>query len=486
MVLALPFDNVCSILMLLPLKTLVRCARVNRTWNHLISSTPLLWQHLTFRGNSHPLSATTLALYLSRLHLAPLLSVTIPNAQDSTGLLIALCNSNCSQLYELDLTYIQCTSQQCWNLICQLMRLAGKTLRVLRLCCGSFRLNSIVDLLSTTCLRLEILDLHNCFPLKDDRPYHNVTTLEHLEQFGGRLPSHLLDHAAGLHILPIQRLVLSDLYGLTSLQLAILLLRCPRLMDLSLLHCSVNIIPAINLLRYSNVEGFHYYRNNQSMVTNLAPAATSETVSTTTTREQGYEVHLHQEYQREGGSLHTPRINSALEKGSSIGDTVTWKRLILQQTQGLTDDILSSLLVNSCHTIVKLDLKGNRQLTDDCFLAMYQRRTDGGMLPLVELGLSNCTGMTEIGLCILFQHTPQLQQLDLSGLINVTDQVLETIALHCPRLLKLDLTHCRTFTDSGIRTFIDSSLRLSPLQHLGLIGTTLSIDALAYAMCHVH
>lgn len=101
MALLLPFDVVCSILMLLPFENLVCCVRVNRKWNHLVNSTPLLWQRLHFYRNTLPLPMTTLALYLSRLNTASLLSLRIPNVQDSEGLFTALCQSNCRQLYEL-------------------------------------------------------------------------------------------------------------------------------------------------------------------------------------------------------------------------------------------------------------------------------------------------------------------------------------------------------------------------------------------------
>jgi hypothetical protein len=101
MVLLLPFDVVCSILKLLPFDNLVCCARVNRKWNCLVNSTSLLWQRLHFYRNTRPLPTATLALYLSRLNTAPLLSLRIPNVQDPEGLFTTLCQFNCSQLYEL-------------------------------------------------------------------------------------------------------------------------------------------------------------------------------------------------------------------------------------------------------------------------------------------------------------------------------------------------------------------------------------------------
>lgn len=374
------------------------------------------------------------------------------------------------------------------------MQSSGKTLRILRLGCGGFRPNNIIDLVATSCLELEILDLRSSLPLKDDHRYYDATSLEQLERYGGHLPSVLWDYATDLPTLPIRRLVLSDHHGLTPLHLAVMLIRSPRLLDLTLLNCSINITPVINLLPYTHLERLHYYDSHSTSTIDHPPsprmAPTPATIALRITVDTMPATYQH------GGIR-----NAARDDAVNTMAHCFWKTIMLKQTRILTDDVLYSLLAASSHTIEKLDLQGNPQLTDSSLTTIIQHRryhkvslkhwdnnddTTFGLIHLHELGLADCTGMTELGLCSFFRYTPHLQQLNLSGLSSVTDRVLMTIALHCPRLLKLDLSRCGTITDSGLCGFIDTLRdRNITLHYLGLVGTTLSIDTLVYALCHV-
>ncbi|CAO3599769.1 unnamed protein product [Absidia cylindrospora] len=517
MVEILSYDIVCSIFMLLPLKSFVHCSRVNRNWRSLMLSNPLFWQHLDFTGTRlRPVPTTTIQLYLSRLQGAPLLSLLLHNEQNAQDLLESLFQSNCSQLSELDWSSFQCSAKASWPLFRQVIFSAGKSLTTLRLGSGWFWLNELIDLVSTTtCPYLTTLDIYECFT---GRSYHHS---DNDDGMNGRFPTTttaLLAHDTSLPPLSLRHLGLSDVHGLTASHLGLILLRCPHLVELVLHNCPVNIIPTIGLFSHvcPLLQQFSYHQNKLNQ---LSPRAISTNEPRSdpiiTTSIASLPIRL-----REGDRpTHSRLLASTSNLCNDDNGHAYWKKLTLIQTKTFTDDLLHTLLAGSYHSIQVLDLKGNKRLTDhSIFNTMIHLHPndgfdddrsyfnsgnsgDGVALPsLEECSFANCLNITELGLCLLFEHTPQLRQVDLSGLSGVTDVVLLSMALHCPHLSFVRLAHCRSMTDDGVRCFIDTFARNNRkeqlpnnnkdgdgqlLQELDLSDTYLSMECLAYAMCHV-
>ncbi|KAI8331910.1 hypothetical protein BC941DRAFT_437882 [Chlamydoabsidia padenii] len=508
----LPYDLVCSIFLQLPLKDFLNCIRVSCTWRNLILSTPMFWQHLRLCDDPRPPPNHIINLYLSHLQGAPLLSLCIHNVQDAETLWTKLCQTNCKQLYELDCSTLQGLTKESWFFFRQTIISAGKTLRILRLGSCNFKLDEIIDLISETCTRLEVFDLNNCFATNVDSTttslgYHDGESLQQLEHFGGLFSETDMKHMASLPSLPLCCLRLSRIHGLTAIHLAAILLRCPYLIELTLENSLVNITPVINILRYScpRLEQLHYHRSDFSKLPVTEPSSPYRTATILPDRQQRWHrpplsfamttgtvsVATHSNHNSSGGgntNYHTTESHRNNHHRS------LWKQLSLKQTRSLTDDFLHFILEGSFQKVERLDLTGNTQLTDNCIFNMIQQPQNKSCtaLPnLVECSFANCANITELGLCLFIEHTPQLRQLDLSGLSGVTDVVLSSLALHCPLLSKLYLCRCRSITDAGIRCFIDNIRPCDKapkvrriLQELDLTKTNISVDCLAYVMCH--
>ncbi|ORZ26132.1 hypothetical protein BCR42DRAFT_20323 [Absidia repens] len=520
----LSYDIVCSIFMLLPLKSFVHCSGVSRSWRSLTLTNPLFWQHLDFTGTRfRPVPSTTIQLYLSRLQDAPLLSLLVHNEQNAQDLLKYLCQTNCSKLFELDWTSFQCSTKASWPLFRQVIFSAGKSLTTIRLGSGWFWLNELIDLVSTTtCPYLTTLDIYGCFT--GHAPYyHNDNDDDTNGRFTTMTTTSFLTHDKSLPPLSLRYLGLSDVHGLTASHLGTILLRCPHLAELVLHNCPVNIIPTIGLLSHACplLQQFSYHQNKSNQFSPRAITTTIEPLShpiipfwIASQQHHTLPTRFRNGDQPTYSNLLANTTSSTNKLCNDDTGHAYWKKLTLIQTKTLTDDLLHSLLSGSYHSVQTLDLRGNKRLTDhSIFNTMVHLHPNDGVddaklknggvaLPsLEECSFADCLHITEVGLCSLFEHTPRLRQVDLSGLSGVTDVVLLSMALHCPYLSIVRLAHCRSMTDDGVRCFIDTFAKNSKkeqlpnkdkagddgglLQELDLTDTYLSMECLAYVMCHI-
>ncbi|CAO3649089.1 unnamed protein product [Cunninghamella echinulata] len=516
---ALSYDILCNIFMMLPFDSLIRSLRVCHQWKELILQSPLLWQQVGFQNCKIPIHHDIIQSYLTRLQSASLLSFRIDKAFDGESLLLLLSKVNCHQLHTLDLSSLQCTTELSFILFRQLLSSAGKTLKKVRIGSSGFKLNGIIEQIAIHCTQLEVLDVYDCFtsmgtystPLQLDQ-----NALYRLEQFGEFFSEAFMEYIDQLPILPIRYLNLSSIHGLTTIHLATILLRCPYLIHLELNRCLVNLIPIINILRFScpQLEVLSYHRNrftqipiangsnnisDQHETSSSTPSSTS--LSSTSSSSLTSSSSSNRSLQNKSYSLYNRphrlpmKISSSLlsstndqqyttnttnitnitnnnnNNNNNKNETSFWKQLSLISSRSLTDDLLHFILKGSYHTIEKLNIKENSRLTDDCLFKMIQQQQQtiflspsssfmakplpSALPTLKEFNISNCIHITERGLCAFLKECPQLEIIDLSGISRgVTDQVLYTMAIYCQQLTHLYLNHCKYITDQGMKQLL--------------------------------
>lgn len=369
------------------------------------------------------------------------------------------------------------------------------------------------------------------------------TAIYRLEQFGESFTDAYMEYVDQLPVLPIRYLYLSTIHGLSTIHLATILFRCPYLIHLELDRCLINLIPIINILRFScpQLEILSYHRNRytQFPIATNATTTLNPTISTTNNnnndddespsssalssslssihrQQQRHHHHQNKSYSFLNRPHRLPMKLASSSSSSSMivnntknNETSFWKQLSLKHSRTLTDELLHFILKGSYHTIEKLNIKENPRLTDDCLYQMIQRQQQSlstsstsslylieppppSLPKLKEFDLSNCIYITEKGLCAFLKECPQLESIDLSGLPGVTDQVLYTMAIYCQQLTHIYLNHCKTITDHGIKQFIHiflqrkmNSSTASLFQRLELDKTNLSMECLGYAMCYI-
>lgn len=135
-----------------------------------------------------------------------------------------------------------------------------------------------------------------------------------------------------------------------------------------------------------------------------------------------------------------------------------------------------SLLLRSYPSLVSLDLKGTRFLTDECVLELSQflhkltsinlcscsKLTDstiftlGGSCPsLVQLDM----GLTSLGkedICVEFVENSQIRYLNVAFNDHLNNKSLRKYGLMCPNLQSLDVTYCRKITTEGIEDILNT------------------------------
>lgn len=87
--------------------------------------------------------------------------------------------------------------------------------------------------------------------------------------------------------------------------------------------------------------------------------------------------------------------------------------------------------------------------------ALAQDMNDGSVIPLrvctqVErLTLTNCVGLTDVGLTSLLSQNTRLLALDISGAVSITASSIEVLADRCPHLQGLNVTDCTQISNEG-------------------------------------
>jgi F-box and leucine-rich repeat protein GRR1 len=80
--------------------------------------------------------------------------------------------------------------------------------------------------------------------------------------------------------------------------------------------------------------------------------------------------------------------------------------------------------------------------------ALADKVNDGSVMPLAvctrveRLTLTNCKGLTDVGLMALVENSPHLLALDISGDEEITEKSVFAIAKHCRRLQGLNISSC--------------------------------------------
>lgn len=94
--------------------------------------------------------------------------------------------------------------------------------------------------------------------------------------------------------------------------------------------------------------------------------------------------------------------------------------------------------------------------------ALADRVNDGSVIPLsvctrVErLTLTNCQGLTDLGLIPLVRSSHHLLALDISGDINITESSIIAIAENCRRLQGLNVSNCKQISNESMAQLAQS------------------------------
>lgn len=94
--------------------------------------------------------------------------------------------------------------------------------------------------------------------------------------------------------------------------------------------------------------------------------------------------------------------------------------------------------------------------------ALADRVNDGSVIPLAvctrveRLTLTNCHGLTDVGLTPLVRSSQHLSALDISGDNNITEASIVAIAENCPKLQGLNVSGCRQVSNESLAQLAES------------------------------
>lgn len=94
--------------------------------------------------------------------------------------------------------------------------------------------------------------------------------------------------------------------------------------------------------------------------------------------------------------------------------------------------------------------------------ALADKVNDGSVIPLAvctrveRLTLTNCQGLTDLGLIPLVKSNQHLLALDISGDINVTEKSIIAIAENCRRLQGLNVSNCKQISNESLIQLAES------------------------------
>ena len=67
------------------------------------------------------------------------------------------------------------------------------------------------------------------------------------------------------------------------------------------------------------------------------------------------------------------------------------------------------------------------------------------------MNISNCTDITDAGICALTEGCPQLRSISAYGCTGLTDVSMFWIGQHCHELTSINIVVCRGITDKRLR-----------------------------------
>ncbi|KAG8439961.1 hypothetical protein GDO86_005939 [Hymenochirus boettgeri] len=116
--------------------------------------------------------------------------------------------------------------------------------------------------------------------------------------------------------------------------------------------------------------------------------------------------------------------------------------LSLRYCENLTDSGIE--LLGNMASLISLDLSGTN-ITDQGLSAL------GTHGRIKELSLSECMGISDVGIQKFCQQSRDLEQLDLSHCLQVTNNTVKTVAFCCKLLTSVTITGCPKLTDISIQ-----------------------------------
>ncbi|XP_050412952.2 dynein regulatory complex subunit 6-like isoform X2 [Patella vulgata] len=101
-------------------------------------------------------------------------------------------------------------------------------------------------------------------------------------------------------------------------------------------------------------------------------------------------------------------------------------------------------LLGQIHSLTSLDLSG-------CNCGDQGLAALGNNIRLRDVCLSDCAGITDLGLQKFAQQCREIQRLDISHCVHITDGAIKNLAFCCRMLSFLNISGCKLVTDMGIQ-----------------------------------
>ncbi|KAI7853841.1 hypothetical protein BDC45DRAFT_510256 [Circinella umbellata] len=487
----LPYDIISTIFQRMPFDCIVRCTWVSKRWHAYLIKSLHLWQNLDFSFNDMPVEPESLRLYLSRLDGAPLKRIKIHHeCVDGDALLATLLEHKNLRLQELDLSEVVCTPSLFYNLLTSM----GPTLKVLKWRGLILKLGNIIDYVAESCMQLKHLEVRQCFVSdksyeETTRPMMDITSSHGPGYYYHYFSKSFLDNIVSTtKPLMIESLTLAGIHELTMTKLAHILHRCPKLTQLSLENCILDIVPVTSILfhscpmlerlRYSRHRYVQQYHQPQHEEMNSTSWIASSTTTGNRTRRS---------------LLLSPLTNNQMNKHvipSNIEYTVVgkrvWKELAMVKAPTATDAMLQRLLYRADLTqLERIDFTGNSNFSDKALEEILNHNNHHRsplFLNLRKLCLGGCTRIVkEQTLLDLLKACPQLTHIDFSEISAVTDKVVDQITHGSSSLLHaVHFTGCQSITDASIKRLVDK--RKNTLVKLEVSRASISIETNGYVM----
>ena len=95
----------------------------------------------------------------------------------------------------------------------------------------------------------------------------------------------------------------------------------------------------------------------------------------------------------------------------------------------------------------QLDLSSRQQVTDELLEKIASRNQN-----IIEINISNCRSMSDIGVCVLAFKCPGLLRYTAYRCRQLSDTSVSAVASHCPLLQKVHIGNQDKLTDEGLKT----------------------------------
>ena len=115
------------------------------------------------------------------------------------------------------------------------------------------------------------------------------------------------------------------------------------------------------------------------------------------------------------------------------------------------DDEAIRVLASVCTCVQDLNIAYCRRVTDT---SMFHIAKD---LWMESLDVSNCSKVTDEGLCAVIESSSGLLSLSVRWLRRFTDRSLEKLAEQCRLLRHLDVARCENISEDGLNTVANSN-----------------------------